>query len=58
VRLYSLDEAQAWERLRLDLGQQLKRMPSLSEIAAAAGVLAATDDTVRSALVERLRQQE
>lgn len=56
VRVYSVEDAQAWEQLRLRLGQEIGRMPSLSEIAAAAGVVASSDDAVLRALADQLRR--
>lgn len=55
VRVYSVEDAQVWEQLRLQLGQRLGRMPSLSEIAVAAGVVAGRDGALLGAIADQLR---
>lgn len=58
VRLWSEDEADRWEVLRMAMRRELRRPVDKAAIVRALVTLAATDETVRAALVRALRAQD
>lgn len=57
VRLYTVDEVDAWEELRTGLRRELRRPVDKAEIVRALVLAAGEESAVRDALVERLRQR-
>jgi hypothetical protein len=54
VRLWDPAERAAWTQLRAQVGAELGRIPTLSELAASLGVLAHENPKVRAELVAHL----
>jgi len=58
VRLYELDEVDAWEDLRASLRRELRRPVDKAEIVRALVTAASEDPAIRAALAARLRTAE